>query len=250
MSGHNKWSTIKHKKGKADAARGKVFTKIIKEMSIAARLGGGDINSNPRLRLAVDKAKAVNMPKDNIDRAIKKGTGELEGVSYEEVTYEGYGPGGVAVIIEVTTDNKNRVVAEIRHLMQKCNGNLGENGCVSFMFDRKGVVYISKESVSEDKLTEDALSLPVTDIQDEGEEFVLYCESGDLYTVSNGLREMGYDPKDSSMTMIPKTYVELDEEGARRMMKLQDLLDDNDDVQEVYTNADISDEIAAKIAEE
>ncbi len=250
MSGHNKWSTIKHKKGKADAARGKIFTKIIKEMAIAARLGGGDINSNPRLRLAVDKAKAANMPKDNIERAIKKGTGELEGVNYEEVTYEGYGPAGVAVIIEVTTDNKNRVVAEIRHIMQKCNGNLGENGCVSFMFDRKGVMYISKETVTEEKLTEDALSLPVTDIQDDGDEFAVYCESADLYTVSNGLREMGYDPKDSGMTMIPKNYVELDEEGARRMMKLQDLLDDNDDVQDIYTNADISDEIAAKIAEE
>ncbi len=250
MSGHNKWSTIKHKKGKADAARGRVFTRIIKEISIGARLGGGDPDSNPRLRLAIDKAKAANMPKDNIDRAIKKGTGELEGVSYEEITYEGYGPGGVAVVIEVTTDNKNRVVAEIRHIMQRGNGNLGENGCVSFMFDRKGLILISKETATEDKLTDDALELPVTDIQDEGDDFGVYCEPGDLYTVVNGLKEKGYEPNDSSFTMVPKTYVELTEDGARKMMKLQDLLEDNDDVQNVYTNADISDEIASKIAEE
>jgi len=250
MSGHNKWSTIKHKKGKADAARGKVFTKIIKEITVAARLGGGDIASNPRLRMAVDKAKMSNMPKDNIERAIQKGTGELPGVVYEEVTYEGYGPEGVAVFIEAMTDNKNRTVAEMRYILSKAGGNLGENGSVSWMFDKKGMIVVPKEAVGEEKLTEMAIEAGVDDIQDAGENFELYCDTSAFIDAVRALEEAGLPLEDSTMTMIPKNTVSLDENGAKKVLKMMDMLEDNDDVQNVFANFDIDDEIMEKLAGE
>ena len=194
MSGHSKWSTIKRKKGAADAKRGKAFTKIIKEIMVAARMGGGDINSNPRLRTAVLAAKAENMPKDNIDRAIKKGTGELEGVNYEEITYEGYGPGGVAMLVQVLTDNKNRTVADVRHIFSKHNGNLGETGCVSWMFENKGLILIDKAGVDEDKLLEVALDAGALDVKDNGKEFEVTVSPASYEEVKKKIEEAGFKP--------------------------------------------------------
>ncbi|HEX2768457.1 MAG TPA: YebC/PmpR family DNA-binding transcriptional regulator [Geobacteraceae bacterium] len=241
MSGHNKWSTIKHKKGAADAKRGQVFTKLIKEITVAARLGGGDAEGNPRLRAATDKAKAENMPKDNIERAIKKGTGELEGVTYEEINYEGYGPGGVAVLVEVMTDNRNRSVSDIRSIFTKCNGNMGETGCVSWMFDKKGLIVFPK-TVDFDKLFEASLEAGAEDVTDEGEQFEVITDPINFMEVRESLVKAGFKSDSAEVTMIPQTMVKLEGKQAENMLKLMDRLEDNDDVQNVYANFDISSE--------
>jgi len=242
MSGHSKWSTIKRKKGAADAKRGKVFTKIIKEIIIAARSGGGDINSNPRLRTAVLAAKAENMPRDNIDRAIKKGTGELEGVNYEEFTYEGYGPGGVAMLLEVLTDNKNRTVADVRHIFSKQNGNLGEAGCVSWMFEKKGLISVDKSGADEDRLIEVALDAGALDVKETGKEFDVSTPPETFEEVKKKLETAGFKPTYAEVTMVPQTTVRLSGKEAEQMLKLMEGLEDSDDVQKVYANFDIADE--------
>ncbi len=239
MSGHNKWSTIKHKKGAADAKRGKVFTKIIKEIMVAAKLGGGDPNGNPRLRTAVDKAKAENMPKDNIERAIKKGAGEMEGVTYEEITYEGYGPNGVAVLVEAMTDNRNRTVSEVRSIFTKCNGNMGEAGCVSWMFDKKGLIVFSKETDFE-KLFEAALEAGAEDVTDEEEQIEVLTDPSNFIEIRESLEKAGFKYESAEITMIPQTMIKLEGKPAESMLKLMDRLEDNDDVQNVYANFDIS----------
>jgi YebC/PmpR family DNA-binding regulatory protein len=241
MSGHNKWSTIKHKKGAADAKRGQVFTKLIKEITVAARLGGGDPEGNARLRAAMDKAKAENMPKDNIERAIKKGTGELEGVTYEEINYEGYGPGGVAVLVEVMTDNRNRSVSDIRSIFTKCNGNMGETGCVSWMFDKKGLIVFPK-AVDFDKLFEASLEAGADDVTDEGEQIEVITDPINFIEVRESLVKAGFKSDSAEVTMIPQTMVKLEGKQAENMLKLMDRLEDNDDVQNVYANFDISSE--------
>ncbi len=222
MSGHSKWSTIKRKKGAADAKRGKVFTKIIKEIMVAARMGGGDINSNPRLRTAVLAAKAENMPKDNIDRAIKKGTGELEGVTYEEITYEGYGPGGVAMLVQVLTDNKNRTVADVRHIFSKHNGNLGETGCVSWMFENKGLILVDKAGVEEDKLLEVALDAGALDVKDNGKEFEVTVSPASYEEVKKKIEEARIKPTFAEVTMVPQTTIKLAGKEAEQMLKLME----------------------------
>jgi YebC/PmpR family DNA-binding regulatory protein len=242
MSGHSKWNTIKRKKGAVDAKRGKVFTKIIKEIIIAARSGGGDMNGNPRLRTAVLAAKAENMPRDNIDRAIKKGTGELEGVNYEELTYEGYGPGGVAMLLEVLTDNKNRTVAEVRHTFSKQNGNLGEAGCVSWVFEKKGLISIDKTGVDEDRLIEVALDAGALDVKESGKEFDVTTPPETFETVKKKLEETGFKTTYGEVTMVPQTTVRLSGKEAEQMLRLMEGLEDSDDVQKVYANFDIADE--------
>ena len=242
MSGHSKWSTIKRKKGAADAKRGKAFTKLIKEIMVAARFGGGDINANPRLRTAVLAAKAENMPRDNIDRAIKKGTGELEGVNYEELNYEGYGPGGVAMMLEVLTDNKNRTVADVRHVFSKQNGSLGEAGCVSWMFEKKGLMTINKAGVDEDRLIEAALDAGALDVKDAGKEFDVTTSPGNFEEVKKKLEEAGFKCSYGEVTMVPQTTVRLAGKEAEQMLKLMEALEDADDVQKVYANFDIADE--------
>ena len=242
MSGHSKWSTIKRKKGAADAKRGKVFTKIIKEIIIAARSGGGDMNANPRLRTAVLAAKAENMPRDNIDRAIKKGTGELEGINYEEFTYEGYGPGGVAMLLEVLTDNKNRTVADVRHIFSKQNGNLGEAGCVSWVFEKKGLISFDKTGVDEDRLIEVALDAGALDVKDTGKEFDVTTPPGTFEEVKKKLETTGFKSTYGEVTMVPQTTVRLSGKEAEQMLRLMEGLEDSDDVQKVYANFDIADE--------
>jgi YebC/PmpR family DNA-binding regulatory protein len=241
MSGHNKWSTIKHKKGAADAKRGKIFTKLIKEISIAAKIGGSDPGGNPRLRTAVDKAKAENMPKDNIERAIKKGAGEMEGINYEETTYEGYGPGGVAVLVEVMTDNRNRTVSDVRSIFSKCNGNMGESGCVSWMFDKKGLIVFSKETEFE-KLFEEALEAGAEDVAEEEDQIEVTTDPANFIEVRESLEKAGFKYESAEVTMIPQTMVKLEGKQAESMLKLMDRLEDNDDVQNVYANFDISQE--------
>jgi YebC/PmpR family DNA-binding regulatory protein len=241
MSGHSKWHSIKHKKGAADAKRGKLFTKIIREMTIAARLGGGDPDSNPRLRTAVDKAKAANMPADNIKRAIQKGTGELEGTTFEEVTLEGYGPGGVALLVEGTTDNRNRMVSEIRHIFTKHGGNLGTAGSVSYLFKPRGYIAVSAQKISEDKLMEIALESGADDIQTAGETFEVYTAPGAYEAVLSALKATGVDPEESQVGKYADTSVSLDGTKAQQMLKLMEALEDNDDVQNVWANFDISD---------
>lgn len=243
MSGHSKWSTIKHKKGTADAKRGKIFTKLIKEVTTAARLGGGDPDGNPRLRKAIDLAKAANMPSDNLDRAIKKGTGELEGVVYEELTYEGYGPEGVAVVIECMTDNKNRTVADIRHLFTKHNGNLGENGCVAWMFDKIGLIVIEKSKTSEEKLMEITIDAGAEDIKEEDDVFEVYTSVESFDAVGDAISQAGIEAQSAELTRIPQSTVKLEGKPARAMLKLYTLIDDNEDVQNVYANFDIADDI-------
>ncbi len=243
MSGHSKWSTIKHKKGAADAKRGKVFTKLIKEITVAARMGGsGDPDANPRLRTAIAAAKAENMPKDNIERAIKKGTGELEGVNYDESIYEGYGPGGAAVLVESLTDNKNRAVADIRHIFAKCGGNMGENGCVAWMFDKKGYLCVAKQAVDEDRLMEIALEAGAEDIREDGKQWEVITEPEDFEKVKAALDEASIEYNDAEVTMLPKNTTNVTGKGAEQMVRLMELLDDCEDVQKVYTNADIPDE--------
>jgi YebC/PmpR family DNA-binding regulatory protein len=242
MSGHNKWSTIKHKKGAADAKRGRIFTKLIKEITVAARMGGGDPDANPRLRTAIAAAKSENMPKDNIERAVKKGTGELEGVSYEENTYEGYGPGGAAIFLESVTDNKNRAVADIRHIFSKSGGNLGENGCVAWMFDKKGYINIEKDGVDEEKLMEVALEAGAEDVREEDGSFEVITEPEDFETVREAIEKAAIAYADAEITMLPQNFTALQGKEAEQMVRLMDALDDCEDVQKVYTNADIPDE--------
>jgi YebC/PmpR family DNA-binding regulatory protein len=242
MSGHSKWSSIKHKKGAADAKRGKVFTKLIKEITVAARLGGGDLNGNPRLRTAVDAAKAANMPKDNIERAIKKGTGELEGVNYEEASYEGYGPGGVAVLVECLTDKKNRTVADVKHAFERNGGSLGEPGCVAWMFEKKGLLVVDKASVDEESLLELALNSGAEDVRDDSEEFEVVTDPGDFDEVKSVIEDAGVAISLAENGMIPKNTVKLEGKKAQQMISLMEALEDNDDVSRVYANFDISDE--------
>jgi len=242
MSGHSKWSTIKRKKGAADAKRGKIFTKLIKEIMVAARLSGGDINSNSRLRTAVLAAKAENMPKENIERAIKKGTGELEGVHYEDLIYEGYGPGGVAMMLEVLTDNKNRTVADVRHIFSKHSGSLGEAGCVSWLFEKKGLILIDKSGVDEDRLIEVALDAGVLDVKDTGKDFEVSTDPASFERVKKAIEEAGFRYNYAEVTMVPQTTVRLIGKEAEQMLKLMEGLEDSDDVQKVYANFDIADE--------
>ena len=239
MSGHSKWHSIRHKKAAVDAKRGKIFTKIIKEISVAARIGGGDLDSNPRLRTAVAAAKEQNMPQDNIKRAILKGTGDLPGQSYEETTYEGYGPGGVAVYLEVLTDNKNRTVAEIRHLFSKYNGNLGESGSVAWMFDKKGYFSIDSEAVTEEDLFDVVAEAGAEDIQEEGDSFSVYCEIDVYEDVKKALEEASIKPEQAEITMLPQNEVKVDGKQAFQMLTLMEMLEDHDDVQNVYANFDI-----------
>ena len=242
MSGHSKWSTIKHKKGKEDARRGKIFTKIIKEITIAARIGGGDSTGNPRLRSAVQAAKAENMPKENIERAIKKGTGELPGVSYEEATFEGYGPGGVAVLVEILSDNRKRTVADIRHIFSKNAGNLGEAGCVSWMFDKKGLIVFEKEKVDEEKLMDLALEAGAQDVRETDEEYEVITEPADFERVRKQLEEAKLTPTYAEISMVPQSTVRLTGKEAQQMLRLMESLEDSEDVQHVYANFDIPDE--------
>jgi YebC/PmpR family DNA-binding regulatory protein len=240
MSGHNKWSTIKHKKGAADAKRGKIFTRILKEMTVAARLGGGDPAGNPRLRSAVAEAKANNMPKDNIERAIKRGTGELEGATYEEITYEGYGPGGVAIIVEALTDNTNRTTPEIRHIFEKQGGNLGTPGSVRFQFEKKGYFAIEKKTVGEDKLMEIALEAGADDLQtDDAEIYEIYTTPDNFEAVRQALETNKIATVEAKLDLIPSTYVSVDEQKSKSIMRLLEALDDHDDTQNVYSNFDI-----------
>lgn len=248
MSGHSKWSTIKRKKGKADAERGRLFTRLIKEITVAARSGGGDEDANPRLRTAVATAKASNMPADNIKRAIMKGTGELPGVNYEEVIYEGYGPGGVAVLVNVLTDNKNRTVAEIRHLFSKRNGNLGENGCVAWMFDRQGLIQIEKDKIGEDELMEIVLEAGASDLDVQDDVYEVTTPPEALDAVQAALEKKGIAIASAELTMVPQNLVKLEGKHAEQMIKLYEALDEHDDVQNVYANFDIDDDILEQLS--
>ncbi len=246
MAGHSKWANIKHKKGAEDAKRGKIFTRLVKEIIVAARMGGGDPNANPRLRSVIQSAKQQNLPKENLERAIKKGTGELEGVNYEEITYEGYGPGGAAVFVESLTDNRNRTVADVRHLFNKHGGNLGENGCVAWMFDKKGWIPVKKADVDEDALMEIALEAGAEDIRDEGDDVFEVITTPDAFeAVCEALDAANIPYEDAEVTMLPQTTVSLTGTDAEKMFKLMNALDDHDDVQKVNTNADIPDAVIA-----
>ncbi|MBU1195649.1 MAG: YebC/PmpR family DNA-binding transcriptional regulator [Proteobacteria bacterium] len=243
MSGHSKWSTIKHKKGAADAKRGKLFTKLIKEITVAARMGGGDADANPRLRHALNSARAQNMPKDTYERAIKKGTGELDGVNYEEIVYEGYGPGGVAVLVECLTDNRNRTIAEVRHAFGKAGGNVGTDGCVSWMFDKKGLISVSKEDATEEMLMEVALEAGAEDIREETDSFEIIIEPAEFDAVKEAVDKAKIKYELAEITMIPQNMTAVEGKDAEQMIKFMDVLDELDDVQKFYTNADIPDEV-------
>lgn len=249
MSGHSKWAQVKHKKAAVDAKKGKIFSKIVKEISVAARLGGGDTDGNPRLRVAIEKAKEVNMPQENIKRAIMKGTGELPGVAYEETIYEGYGPGGTAILLEVLTDNRNRTVSEIRHIMTKHDGNLGEAGCVAWMFDKKGYIIVEKTKIDEDSLMSAALEAGAEDLKnDPGEDsYEIITTPEDMNKVKASLEAAGISPSFAEITMLPKSYVALDGKSAEVMIRLVDALEEHEDVQNVYTNFDIPEEVMVKV---
>ena len=249
MSGHSKWATIKRKKGKLDAERGKVFTRLIKEITVAAREGGGDPEGNPRLRTAIAAAKASNMPADNIKRAIMKGTGELPGVTYESVTYEGYGPGGVALYMEAFTDNKNRCVSEVRHVLSKYGGNLGESGCVAWMFHKRGIITIDLEAVDEDTLTEIALEAGADDIRNDAGSYEVVTKPADIDSVRSAIEGRKIPMVSAEVTMVPQSYVTLDKEAqAGSMMKLFEMLEELDDIQKVYANFDIPESLLEKLA--
>ena len=249
MSGHSKWSTIKRKKGANDAKRGKIFTRLIKEITVAARSGGGDPEGNPRLRSAIISAKAENMPKDNISRAIKKGTGEIAGEVYDEILYEGYGPGGVAVLVECMTDNRNRTVADVRHYFTKSNGNLGESGCVAWMFEKKGLILVDKETTSEEELMDQALEAGAEDIVEEDSEFQVFTAPDELDDVRDALAEGGVTFLEASVSMIPKNTVDVTEEKVgRALLKLLENLEDHEDVQNVHANFDIDDELMEQLS--
>jgi YebC/PmpR family DNA-binding regulatory protein len=249
MSGHSKWASIKHKKGAADAKRGKVFTKLIKEITVAARIGGGDPDGNPRLRTAILISKSKNMPVDNINRAIKKGTGELEGVHYEEVTYEGYGPGGAAIFLEAMTDNKNRTVSEIRAALGKAGGNLGENGCVGWMFEQKGFITVKTNAKSEDELMELVIDVGADNIQSIDDFYEITTTVASFETVRKALEEAGVPMETTEITRIPQNTVTVDEKKGKALLKLMDILDDHDDIQKAYSNFDIPDDVMNAILE-
>ncbi len=249
MSGHSKWHSIRHKKAIVDARRGKLFTKLIREIIVAARMGGGDPEKNPRLRKAIEAARDANMPKDNIERAIKKGTGELEGEKFEEVTYEGYGPGGVAVFVEAATDNRNRTASEIRRIFAKHGGSLGESGCVAWMFKRKGYIVIEKaKAPDEEELFDIAVEAGAEDVKIDESNFVILTAPEDLFNVVKALEERGIEIATKELGMIPDTYVKLEGKQAEQMLKLMEELEDHDDVQHVWANFDISEEEIEKFA--
>jgi YebC/PmpR family DNA-binding regulatory protein len=245
MAGHSKWSQIKRKKAALDAKRGAKFTKLIREITVAARAGGGDPDGNPRLRTAIDAAKAENMPAENIDRAIKKGTGELEGVNYEEATYEGYGPGGAAIMVEVTTDNLNRTVAEIRHIFSKCAGNLGSPNSVAWMFDRKGQIYLDAGKYGEDQALEAALEAGAEDMVRDGDQFVITTDPTSLHAVNDALRHRGIQSDEAEIALIPTSTVEIAGSDAEKLLRLMETLEDHDDVSKVFSNFDIDAETLA-----
>jgi len=248
MAGHSKWANIKHRKGAEDAKRGKIFTKLVKEIIVAARMGGGDPNANPRLRAAIQNAKSNNLPKDKVERSIKKGTGELEGINYEETNYEGYGPGGAAVLVESLTDNKNRAVSEIRHIFSKHGGKMGENGCVDWMFDKKGWIAVKKSEVDEETLMTVALDAGAEDIkEDDTENYEIITPTDAFEAVKAALEEAEISYEDNEITMLPQSYISLSGKEAEQMYRLMDALDDNDDVQKVYTNADIPEDVIAEM---
>ena len=239
MSGHSKWNTIKRKKAVTDAAKGKVFTRLAREIITAARAGGGDPEMNVRLRSAVSAARAANMPGANIEKAIKRGTGEIEGITYEEISFEGYGPGGVALFIEVVTDNRNRTVAEIRHLFSKNGGNMGESGSVGWMFDKKGYIVVDKAAKSEEELFEIAVGAGADDMQDDGDVFEIFTAPENFEAVTDAIKSAGIEPQAAEISQIPQNYIKLEGAVAKTMLKLYDALDDNDDVQKVWANFDI-----------
>lgn len=247
MSGHSKWAGIKHKKAKVDAQRGRLFTRLIREITVSARLGGGDPAGNPRLRDAIDKAKASNMPQDNIIRAIKKGTGELEGVSYEECIYEGYGPGGVAVFLEAVTDNRNRTTAEIRKLFSKFGGNMGESGCVAWMFDKKGLIQVSAKVVDEEQLLAQALEAGAEDVRTSEDTFEVVTALKDFAAVKTSLEQASVPIEQAEITMVPQSTVPLEGKVAEQVLRLMDGLEEHDDVQHVYANFDIPEQIMAAL---
>ncbi len=248
MSGHSRWSSIKHKKKIMDARKGKIFTKLIREITVAARLGGGDPDKNPRLRAAIAAAKAENMPKENIERSIKRGIGEIEGANYEEVSYEGYGPGGVAVLVDCLTDNKNRTVAELKHIFERYGGSMGEPGCVSWVFEKKGLISIEADKVDEDKLLEIALEAGAEDVRSAGSQFEVITDPSDFEKVKKAIEDAGIPHTLAEITMIPKTTVKLDGKKAEQMLNLMQALEDLDDVSHVYANFDIPDEIMEAMA--
>ncbi len=241
MSGHSKWHSIKHKKGAADARRGKLFTSLIKEITVAARMGGGDPDGNPRLRTAIATAKSANMPAENIKRAVQKGTGELPGLRYEDALYEGYGPGGVAILVEAVTDNKNRTVSEIRHVFAKNGGNLGQSGCVAHMFQRQGLILVDKSSTDEDHLMTVALEAGAEDMREAGEVFEVYSSPQDYEAVLEEIRRRKLTVASSDLSMIPQTTLQLEGKPAQQMLRLMESLEDHDDVQKVFANFDIDD---------
>ncbi|MDY7031713.1 MAG: YebC/PmpR family DNA-binding transcriptional regulator [Thermodesulfobacteriota bacterium] len=247
MSGHSKWSTIKHKKGKEDAKRGQMFTKLIREITVAARAGGGDAEGNPRLRTAIANAKAQNMPNENIERAIKRGTGELEGVNYEELAYEGYGPGGAAVLVEILTDNKKRTVADIRHRFSKNNGSLAEAGSVAWIFEKKGIIVFNKDKVEEDILIDIVLEAGAEDVKEGEDEYDVIMAPGDFMEVKEAVDKADLKYELAEVSMVPKTTVRLMGKEAQQMLRLMEMLEESDDVQKVYSNFDIPDEIMEEL---
>lgn len=247
MSGHSKWSTIKRKKEKNDAQRGRIFTKLVKEITIAAREGGGNVNVNARLRTAVLTSRAENVPQANIDRAIARGTGELEGIMYEELTYEGYGPAGVAVLIEAVTDNKNRTTPEIRHAFSKNGGNIGDTGCVAWMFDQKGLILVTKEGQDEDEIMMIALDAGAEDIQDEGDTFDVFTSPSEFESVRSQLIENGIEPLRAEISRIPQSTVAIEGQEAEQLLRLLEVLEEHDDVQNVYANFDMDDKVLGEM---
>jgi YebC/PmpR family DNA-binding regulatory protein len=245
MSGHSKWASIKHKKAQVDARRGKIFTKLIKEITVSARLGGGDPETNPRLRTAINAAKSANMPQENIIRAIKKGTGELPGTAYEEATYEGYGPGGIAVLVNILTDNKNRTISELRYIFSKNGGNLGEAGCVAWMFEKKGQILVEEDKVDEDELFMMALDAGAEDVRKDGSTYEIITQVQDFEAVKKALEEHNIEMSVAEISMLPQTTIKLEGKLAQQMLKLMEALEDHDDVQHVYANFDIADEVMA-----
>ena len=249
MSGHSKWANIKHKKGAADAKRGKVFTRLIKEITVAAGMGGGDPDGNPRLRSAIATARSENMPKDNITRAIKKGTGEIEGEIYDEILYEGYGPGGIAVLVECMTDNRNRTVADIRHYFSKSGGNLGESGCVAYMFDKRGMILVDKSTINEEKLMDLALEAGADDVVEEDDQFQVVTAPDDFDEVREALEKGGVIFIEASITMVPQTIIDVTEEKpAKALLRLLDSIEGHDDVQNVHANFDIDDDLMEQLS--
>lgn len=249
MAGHSKWHNIQHRKGRQDAKRGKIFTKVTKEIFLASRTGGGDPSTNNRLRSAIESAKTVNLPKDKIDTAIKKGTGELAGDSLEEVFYEGYGPGGAAILVEAVTDNKNRTVAEIRHMLSKGGGSMGESGCVAWMFDNRGLLSFEKEAHTEEEILEAGLEAGVEDIVDDGQVWQVMCAPENFMSVRKAYDEAGMKYVEAQVTMVPRNTVDVDVDTGRRLLKLYEALDDHDDVQNVYSNFELPEELLKELEE-